>query len=102
MAGFCEHGNEPSGFIKGGEFLDSLSEYQLLKGLCSVGLVTLIAIYCRNFKLTSCGPHKATSVNESRPVVYKIIYCSTNIIPHSLAGVTWTADMTNPTAKGPA
>jgi hypothetical protein len=25
MAGFCEHGNEPSGFIKGGEFLAYLS-----------------------------------------------------------------------------
>jgi hypothetical protein len=22
VAGFCEHGNEPSGFTKGGEFLD--------------------------------------------------------------------------------
>ena len=25
MAGFCEHGNEPSGSIKFGEFLDQLS-----------------------------------------------------------------------------
>jgi hypothetical protein len=31
MAGFCEHGNEPSGSIKGVEFLDYLSDYQLLK-----------------------------------------------------------------------
>jgi hypothetical protein len=22
LAGFCEHGNEPSGSVKGGEFLD--------------------------------------------------------------------------------
>jgi hypothetical protein len=29
--GFFEHGNEPSGSIKEGEFLDYLSEYQLLK-----------------------------------------------------------------------
>jgi hypothetical protein len=27
----CEHGNEPWGFIKRGEFLDWLSDYQLLK-----------------------------------------------------------------------
>jgi hypothetical protein len=26
VAGCCEHGNEPSGSIKGGEFLDSLSD----------------------------------------------------------------------------
>jgi hypothetical protein len=30
-AGFCEHGNEPSGSIKGWEFLDQLSNYKLLK-----------------------------------------------------------------------
>jgi hypothetical protein len=27
----CEHGNEPSGSVKGGEFLDLLSDSQLLK-----------------------------------------------------------------------
>jgi hypothetical protein len=27
VAGCCEHGNEPSGPIKGGEFLDYLSDY---------------------------------------------------------------------------
>jgi len=31
VAGSCEHGNEPSGFTKGREFLDYLSDYQLLK-----------------------------------------------------------------------
>jgi hypothetical protein len=29
--GSCEHGNAPSGSIKGGEFLDYLSDCQLLK-----------------------------------------------------------------------
>jgi hypothetical protein len=29
--GFNEHGNEPSGSIKGEVFLDQLSDYQLLK-----------------------------------------------------------------------
>lgn len=28
---FCKHGNELSGSMKGGYFLDQLSEYQLLK-----------------------------------------------------------------------
>jgi hypothetical protein len=27
VAGSCEHGNEPSGSIKGKEFLDQLSDY---------------------------------------------------------------------------
>jgi len=31
VAGYCEYGNEPSGFIKGGEFVDQLSDFQLLK-----------------------------------------------------------------------
>jgi hypothetical protein len=31
VAGCCEHGNEPSGSIKGREFLDKLSDCQLLK-----------------------------------------------------------------------
>jgi len=31
VVGFCEHGNEPSDSIKGGEFLDYMSDYQLLK-----------------------------------------------------------------------
>jgi hypothetical protein len=31
VAGFCEHGNEPSDSIKGMELLDKLSDYQLLK-----------------------------------------------------------------------
>jgi hypothetical protein len=29
--GPCEYGNEASGSMKGGEFLDRLSDYQLLK-----------------------------------------------------------------------
>jgi hypothetical protein len=31
MVGSCEHGNELLGFIKGGKFLDYMSDYQLLK-----------------------------------------------------------------------
>jgi hypothetical protein len=31
VAGFCEHGNEPSGCIKGGEFVDQMTEYQPLR-----------------------------------------------------------------------
>jgi hypothetical protein len=31
VSGLCEHSNEPSGSIKDGECLDSLSDYHLLK-----------------------------------------------------------------------
>jgi hypothetical protein len=31
----CEHGNEPSGFIKGRKFHDQLSYYQFLKKFCA-------------------------------------------------------------------
>jgi hypothetical protein len=31
VVGFYEHGNEPSVSTKGGEFLDQMSDYQLLK-----------------------------------------------------------------------
>jgi hypothetical protein len=31
VAGSCEHGNETSGFIKAENFLDNLSECQVLK-----------------------------------------------------------------------
>jgi hypothetical protein len=34
VAGSCEHGNEASGSIKGGEFLDYLSDYQFLRKDC--------------------------------------------------------------------
>jgi hypothetical protein len=31
VASSCDHGNEPWGCIKGGEFLDHLSDYQIVK-----------------------------------------------------------------------
>jgi hypothetical protein len=31
VAGFCEHGNEPMGFIRKQDIFDKLSEYQLFK-----------------------------------------------------------------------
>jgi hypothetical protein len=31
VAGFCEHGNEPSGSIRKQDFLDKLSDNQLFK-----------------------------------------------------------------------
>jgi hypothetical protein len=35
----CEHSNEPSGFIKGGEFLDQLSDHKLLKNDSALPMV---------------------------------------------------------------
>jgi hypothetical protein len=40
VAGSCEHGNETSGSIRGGEFIHQLSYYQLLKDYNSVALVS--------------------------------------------------------------
>jgi hypothetical protein len=31
VSGFCEHGNELLGFIKGRQFMNSLIDYKLLK-----------------------------------------------------------------------
>jgi hypothetical protein len=42
VAGSCERRNEPSGFIKGGEFLDQLSD----QVLCSFDGVGLYYTYC--------------------------------------------------------
>jgi hypothetical protein len=36
VAGPCEHGNEPSGSMKRMEFLDQLSDFQLLKTVSSL------------------------------------------------------------------
>jgi hypothetical protein len=36
MASSCERGNEPSGSIKGGEFLDHLNGCQLLKKISAL------------------------------------------------------------------
>jgi hypothetical protein len=35
VAGSCEHGNEPAGYIRGGEFLDRLIDRQLFKVVCT-------------------------------------------------------------------
>lgn len=32
VAGLCEHGNEPFDAIKGGEFLEQLTDYEILRG----------------------------------------------------------------------
>jgi hypothetical protein len=47
MAGYVEHGNEPSDSIKGQEFLDMFRNYQLLKedSATWIWLVSLLAVY---------------------------------------------------------
>jgi len=39
VTGSFQHSNEPSGSIKGGEFLDQLSNCQLLKKDCYMELI---------------------------------------------------------------
>ena len=46
-SGFCKCGNEPSGFIKGGEIstgAENLSAFQ--EGLCSLELVMFVIVFC--------------------------------------------------------
>jgi hypothetical protein len=44
LAGPCEDGHERSGSIKGGEFLDCLSDYWFLTkdSVCSIELISLV------------------------------------------------------------
>jgi hypothetical protein len=53
-AGPREHGSEQSGSIKGGEFLDYPSDYQLLKKLCSMGLMST---FCVTFRVNVSISH---------------------------------------------
>jgi hypothetical protein len=48
--GSCEHGNEPLASIKGGEFLDNLSDCWLLKKVCA--LCGSLAINCTSYVFT--------------------------------------------------
>jgi hypothetical protein len=65
----CEHGNEPSGYIKAEDFL---SELQLtLQGLCSTELVT-------HFSSLPCLQHAPTI---SRSIIYiMVLYLSRNYL----------------------
>jgi hypothetical protein len=48
VAGSCEHGDEPSGSIKCGEFLDYLSvPLAFQEGLCSMELVSYYSVFGR-------------------------------------------------------
>jgi hypothetical protein len=42
VVGFCEHGNEPSGFIKCPKFTARLNDYQLLMRASFVGVGLLV------------------------------------------------------------
>jgi hypothetical protein len=45
VAGCCEHGNEPSGCIKGGEFLDQLSVlFGSQEGICFAELFIIFEV----------------------------------------------------------
>jgi len=46
VASCCEHGNEPSGTIKGREFIGYLSDCQLLKKDCTPQSMLVISCMC--------------------------------------------------------
>jgi hypothetical protein len=41
-AGFCEHGNEPSGYKRSKKFLEQLSDCQLLKNYSKMEIVIVL------------------------------------------------------------
>jgi hypothetical protein len=57
VAGYCEDGNEHSGFMKRGEFLDQTSDYQLIKDITSwsQSLVTLYILFFNLWKAVEVG-----------------------------------------------
>ena len=67
MAGTCECGNEPSGSIKCGEFLDYLRNGQLLKKDCAVWIESKCKLsYFQTDECAVCdlqGPDVKTQTN---------------------------------------
>jgi hypothetical protein len=46
----CEHGNEPSGAVRGGEFLDQLSDWWLRKDSAPWSLLKYVYCYCKTIE----------------------------------------------------
>jgi hypothetical protein len=61
LAGSCEHGNEPSGPTRGGEFFDHLSEYWLLKKDSAHGATHTRLILPKGLKYTRRQPKLSTN-----------------------------------------
>jgi hypothetical protein len=58
VSGFCDHGNEISGSIKGREFLDCLSDCQLVKKGSGPWEFILKQPHCISFLLPAVDPKK--------------------------------------------
>jgi hypothetical protein len=56
VAGCCEHGNEPSGSIKGEEFLDYLSDFVSKEGLLFHGMSYLLTPMTMSNNITRVYP----------------------------------------------
>jgi hypothetical protein len=63
MAGSCEHCSEPSGFIKGGEFLDQLSV--LLASVGEVSYFLLDSIQAGTYNTGQGYYRRANSLGDS-------------------------------------
>jgi hypothetical protein len=70
VASSCEHSNDSLGFIKGGKFLDLLSDYQLLKvillhgvrELCVLRAYLLIRGVSKSFRTQSITKYTLTTI----------------------------------------
>jgi hypothetical protein len=60
MAGCCEYGNEPSGSIKGGKYLDI--DLLASKELCSMELVELVPTFGLLISVLDSADRHSTSV----------------------------------------
>jgi hypothetical protein len=63
MAGFCEHGNEPSGSIKCGKFLDHMSVCYLLKKDCATwNMLFSFTVRSTDYERVSWRPRQVWSI----------------------------------------
>jgi len=60
VAGSCEHGNEPWGSLRGGEFLDRLSYLYTQNFTIIRSMVSRKVLNCSYYIVLSCGKHLKT------------------------------------------
>jgi hypothetical protein len=70
VTGFCEHGNEPSGSVEGGEYLRYLSALIAHEGLCS-----LHPIFDSHINSCLCGYCVEISTSAAWWACYETSYC---------------------------
>jgi hypothetical protein len=66
LANLCKQGNETSGSVRRREFLDQMSDHQLLQeGLCPKEDSDNIIVICRSLKITTNSEQQQTMIDNS-------------------------------------